>query len=318
LKLRNLEIGVAQDNSCSFELERIFNSAESCNVHIREARTLDSSVQRDTALIDTGGMRMFSAFRGVVSGRGFRLAVVTAAAMVLGSAAWGDPIHDAAMKGDVKKIQSILQSDPKAVSAQDKNGDTPLHLAALHGQDKAVQTLLDGGADPNAKNNYGAFGPTELGQQFAGARTHRDPVVLLNVHGDQVTGATVGYTPLHLAVFSINHKKIVQMLVTKGANVNAQAGSGATPLYFAVMRGQKDDAAFLLDHGANPNLTDAYTTSILDVALQMQYSDLVELLVAKGADVNYQDSGRHRPLFYALAMDDHHPADVLKQHGAHE
>ena len=261
---------------------------------------------------------MLSAFGGVVSGRGLRLVVVTAAAMVLGSAAWGDPIHDAALKGDVKKIQAILQSDPKAVSAQDKNGDTPLHLAALHGQDKAVQVLLDAGADPNVTNHYGAFGPTELGQEFAGAGTHRDPVVLLNVHGDQVTGATVGYTPLHLAEFSVNHKKIVQMLVAKGANVNAQAGSGATPLYFAVMRGQKDDAGFLLDHGANPNLTDAYTTSILDVALQMQYSDLVELLVNKGADVNFQDSSRHRPLTYALMMNDHHPADVLKQHGAHE
>jgi ankyrin repeat protein len=278
----------------------------SWNVHVTEA------------LIDIGGMKMFSAFRRVESGRVLRLAIVTAAAMVMSVAAWGDPIHDAALKGDVKKIQAILLSDPKAVSAQDKNGDTALHLAALHGQDKAVQALLDAGADPNATNHYGAFGPTELGQEFAGANTHRDPVVLLNVHGDQVTGATVGYTPLHLAEFSINHKKIVQMLVAKGANVNAQAGSGATPLYFAVMRGQKDDAEFLLDHGANPNLPDAYTTSILDVALHMQYGSLIELLVAKGADVNYQDNSPHRPLTYALMMDDHHWADFLKQHGAHE
>ncbi len=262
-------------------------------------------------LIDMGGMRMFS-------GRGFRLAVVAAAAMAMGGAAWADPIHDAAAKGDVKKIQSILQADPKAVGAQDKNGDTPLHLAALHGQDKAVQVLLDAGADPNKKNNYGSFGPSELGQEFAGANTHRDPVVLLNVHGDQVSGATNGYTPLHLAVFSINHKKVVQMLVAKGADVNARAGSGATPLYFAVMRGQKDDVEFLLDHGANPNLPDAYTNSILDVALHMQYTSLVEPLVNKGADVNYQDNGPHRPLTYALQMDDHHAADILKAHGAHE
>lgn len=265
---------------------------------------------------------MLSAFRGVVPGRGLRLAVRMSAVLmtmtVLGGIAFADPIHEAAMKGDVKKIQSILAADPKAVGAQDKNGDTPLHLAALHGQDKAVQALLDAGADPNAKNNYGAFGPTELWQEFAGANTHRDPVVLLNVHGDQVSGATVGYTPLHLAVFSINHKKIVQMLVAKGADVNAQAASGATPLYFAVLRGQKDDAEFLLDHGANPNLPDAYTTSILDVALHMQYSGIAELLINKGADVNYQDSGPHRPLTYALQMDDHHVAEILKAHGAHE
>lgn len=261
---------------------------------------------------------MFSAFRGVMSGKGFRLAVVTATAMVLGSAAWGDPIHDAAMKGDVKKIQSILAADPKAVAAQDKNGDTPLHLAALHGQDKAVQALLDAGADVNAKNKYGSFGPSELGDAIAGASSHRDPVALLNVHGDQVSGGTNGYTPLHLAIFSINHKKIVQMLVAKGADVNAQAASGATPLYFAVLRDQKDDEQFLLDHGANPNLADAYKNSILDIALHMQYAALVEPLVTKGADVNFQDGGTHRPLTYALQMDDHKPAELLKAHGAHE
>jgi ankyrin repeat protein len=263
-------------------------------------------------------MKMLSVFRGVVPGRGFRLAVVTAAAMALGSAAWGDPIHDAALKGDLKKVQSILAADPKAVGAKDKNGDTPLHLAALHGQDKVVQALLDAGADVNAKNNYGAFGPNELGQEFAAANNHRDPVVLLNVHGEEVSGAQNGYTPLHMAIFSVNHKKIVQMLVAKGADVNAQASSGATPLYFAVMRDQKDDAQFLLDHGANANLADAYQNSILDVALHMQYGSMVELLVAKGADVNFVDGNRARPMTYALQMDDHHWADFLKQHGAHE
>jgi ankyrin repeat protein len=261
---------------------------------------------------------MFSAFRGVTSGRGFRLAAVAAAAMVLGSAAWADPIHEAATKGDLKKVQAILASDPKAFSAQDKNGDTPLHLAALHGQDKVVQALLDAGADPNAKNHYGAFGPTELANQLATANTHTDPVGLLNVQGNQVTGTMNGYTPLHLAEFSINHKKIVQMLVAKGANVNDQAGSGATPLYFAVLRDQKDDAEFLLAHGANPNLADAYQNSILDLALRMQFGSMIELLVNKGADVNFVDGTPLRPLSYALKMDDHHWAELLKQHGAHE
>jgi ankyrin repeat protein len=261
---------------------------------------------------------MLSAYRGVVFGRGVRLVVVAFAAIALSGLAFGDPIHDAAAKGDLKKVQAMIQADPKAVSAKDKNGDTPLHLAALHGQDKVVQVLLDAGADPNAMNNYGAFGPAELGQEFAAWNTHRDPVVLLNVHGDQVSGGSNGYTPLHMAIFSINHKKIVQMLLAKGADVNARAASGATPLYFAVMRDQKDDAQLLLDHGANVNLADAYQNSILDVALHMQYGSLIELLVIKGADVNFQDGSRSRPLTFAMQMDDHHWADFLKQHGAHE
>jgi uncharacterized protein len=261
---------------------------------------------------------MFAILGGSVAGRGLRLGLVMVAALVLGRGAWADPIHDAAMKGDLKKVQAILAGDPKAVGAKDKNGDTPLHLAALHGQDKVVQALLDAGADVNAKNNYGAFGPTELWQVFSAANAHKDPVVLLNVHGENVRSDSTGYTPLHLAMFSVNHKKIVQMLVAKGADVNAQASSGATPLYFAVIRDQKDDAQLLLDKGANVNLADAYQNSILDVALHMQFGSMVELLVAKGADVNFQDGGRSRPLTIAMGMDDQHWAEFLKAHGAHE
>jgi ankyrin repeat protein len=269
--------------------------------------------------IDSGGkLKMLSTFRGVVFRQGFRLAVLTFAAMALGGVAFADPIHDAAAKGDMKKVQAMIQADPKVVNAKDKNGDTPLHLAALHGQDKVVQALLDAGADPNAKNNYGAFGPTELARQLATMNTHTDPAGLLNVQGNQVSGAVIGYTPLHLAIFSVNHKKIVQMLQAKGADVNAQASSGATPLYFAVLRDQKDDAEFLLAHGANPNLADAYQNSILDLALRMQFGSMIELLVNKGADVNFVDGNRARPMMYALHMDDHHWADLLKAHGAHE
>jgi len=127
-----------------------------------------------------------------------------------------------------------------------------------------------------------------------------------------------GYTPLSLSLFASRHKELVQLLVEKGADVNAMAASGATPLFFAVLRDQKDDVQFLLDHGANVNLADAYGDTILDCALHLQYGSLVQMLVEKGADVNALDQSQHRPLTYALQMDDHKWADYLKKHGAHE
>jgi ankyrin repeat protein len=89
-------------------------------------------------------------------------------------------------------------------------------------------------------------------------------------------------------------------------------------LFFAVLRDQKDEVQFLLDHGANVNLADAYGDTILDCALHLQYGSLVQMLVEKGADVNALDQSQHRPLTYALQMDDHKWADFLKKHGAHE
>jgi hypothetical protein len=45
---------------------------------------------------------------------------------------------------------------------------------------------------------------------------------------------------------------------------------------------------------------------------------MVEYLVNKGADVNAVDQSEHRPLTYALGMTSRRPAEILRQHGAHE
>jgi cytohesin len=227
------------------------------------------------------------------------------------------PIHDAARKGDVSKIKALLQADPKLVSAQDKNGDTPLHVACLHGQLAAAQLLIDSGADVNAKNNYGAFTPGDLGAVFSSSN-HQDPVRLLTVHGVDSRDMKNGYTPLDLCLFASSHKELMELLVAKGADVNAQASSGATPLFFAVLRDQPEDVKFLIAKGSNVNLPDAYGGTILDAALQLQYGSMIQILVDHGADVNAKDQSQQRPLDYASKMDDHKWADFLKKHGAHE
>jgi len=227
------------------------------------------------------------------------------------------PIHDAARKGDVNKIKALLQVDPKLVADQDKNGDTPLHVACLHGQLAAAQVLIDAGADVNAKNSYGAFTPGDLGAVFSSSN-HQDPVSLLTVHGVDSRDMKNGYTPLHLCLFASRHKEIMELLIAKGADVNAQASSGASPLFFAVLRDQPDDVKFLIEKGANVNASDAYGDTILDAALHLQYGSMVQILVDHGADVNAIDQSQRRPLTYAMQMDDHKWADMLKKHGAHE
>jgi len=246
-------------------------------------------------------------------------AVAFAFILLLGgsTAAFCGPIHDAARKGDAKKVKALLAADPKVVNERDSNGDTALHIAALHNQLAVAQALLDAGADVNARNGYGAYTPGDLGGVLYSS-SHKDPVSLLTVHGIDQSDMKNGYTPLHLAEFSVGHRKMVELLVSKGADVNARPASGATPLFFAVLRDQKDDAQFLLDKGANVNTPDAYGTTILDCALQLQYGSLIQLLIDHGADVNAQDQSMTRPLTYALKMDDHRWADLLKKKGAHE
>lgn len=259
--------------------------------------------------------RYIHSFRGL----GPRPLVLIAMAILFGAStvAFCGPIHDAARKGDLKKVKALIAADPKIVNDRDNNGDTPLHQAALHNQLAVAQALVEAGADVNAKNNYGAFTPDDLNGILV-SNNHKDPISLLTVHGVDASDMKNGYTPLHLAEFSVGHKKMIDLLVSKGADVNARAASGATPLFFAILRDQKDDAQYLIEKGANVNTPDAYGDTDLDCALRLQYGSLIQLLLDHGADVNAQDQSMHRPLTYAMGMDDHHWADVLKKRGAHE
>lgn len=245
------------------------------------------------------------------------LAALVLVALASTNLAFCGPIHDAASKGDVNKIKALLQSDPKLVSSKDKLGNTPLHLAAFHGQTAATQALIDAGADVNAKNSYGPYTPGDLWQVLS-SNNHQDPVTLLQVHGVDTRDMANGYTALDLAIFSSRHKEVLNLLLAKGADVNAKASSGASPLFWAVMRDQKDDVKLLLDKGANVNSADAYGTSILDLPLILGWEGLVPILIDKGADVNAQDQSGKRPLTYALGMQNHSSADLLKKKGAHE
>ncbi len=273
-------------------------------------------------------MKTLISFRTSFSRRIVCAGACALGAILLATPAFCGPIQDAARKGDVKKVKELLASDSKLVNDKDKNGDTALHQAALHGQLAVAQVLIDAGANVNAKNNYPPFVPDDLGKEFS-TSNHQDPIILLhsqavnttnelNTQGVTASELKDGYTPLDLAEFAVNHNKMVQLLVAHGADVNARAASGATPLFWAVMRDQKDDVKFLLDHGANPNIPVATGDTILDCAIHLGYQGEVGLLVDKGADVNAEDANKMRPLAYAMQANLDTAISILKKHGAHQ
>ena len=56
------------------------------------------------------------------------------------------------------------------------------------------------------------------------------------------------WTPLHIAA-NKSHKETIELLIAKGADVNAKDKSGNTPLYTAVRRKRTKTAALLRKHG---------------------------------------------------------------------
>jgi uncharacterized protein len=97
-------------------------------------------------------------------------------------------------------------------------------------------------------------------------------------------------TPLTAAVEQ-NNTSAIKELLNKGAKID-ETNSGkwsATPLYWSLHYCKFEAAELLLKKGANANLADSFGLSPLQVAVCCKDLDisLIERLIEKGADINY-------------------------------
>ena len=93
----------------------------------------------------------------------------------------------------------------------------------------------------------------------------------------------MNWTPLHTAVKN-RRRAIVELLVSKGADINAQNGSRQTPLYVAVDTGQKDLAELLISKGADVNIVAGRGENALSLAKKRGNKEIVDLLLKHGAE----------------------------------
>jgi ankyrin repeat protein len=74
-----------------------------------------------------------------------------------------------------------------------------------------------------------------------------------------------------------------KLLVARGAKVNDQDAWGITPMVMAAHSGYRDIVEFLLQHGADPNLTPAGFAA-LHIAILQRDEQMARALLAHGAD----------------------------------
>jgi cytohesin len=90
-------------------------------------------------------------------------------------------------------------------------------------------------------------------------------------------------TPLHIAQCA----SVVEVLVRRGADVNARAQNGWTPLHVQAQEGEDTGALevmeALLAAGADPNLTDNEGNTPIVFAHEREEPEKIELLRAHGA-----------------------------------
>jgi peptidoglycan/LPS O-acetylase OafA/YrhL len=112
-----------------------------------------------------------------------------------------------------------------------------------------------------------------------------------------------GLTPLHSAALT-NRAKAAELLLGRGADVNAGANDGATPLHAAAFVGNEEVVATLLEHGANVNAANhrgetALDHASLDAGTTLYFAKLIQI------PVNEDGLGRRKAAI----------AESLRQHG---
>ena len=93
-----------------------------------------------------------------------------------------------------------------------------------------------------------------------------------------------GISPLHLAA-ALNHTTIAELLISRGADVNARTSAGFTPFHWAAGGDAVDTAPLLIKRGADVNAQTDQGITPLYWAKIMNAPRMVEWLIASGAEV---------------------------------
>ena len=141
------------------------------------------------------------------------------------------------------------------------------------------------------------------------------PPLLENPSYDEVAYCTItnqdradwyDWTPLHFAA-EAGQTDIVEYLIAKGADVNAENIKGETPIQFAADKGHKKVVKLLIEKGADFSL---------HLAARLGDIARVKSSIEDGADVNTKDIGGDTPLHIAAAKGHEEVVKLLIEKGA--
>ncbi len=107
----------------------------------------------------------------------------------------------------------------------------------------------------------------------------------------------------------------VEEALWHGANANAKENKGGTALHEAAFRGYSDVAEVLLKYGADVNATSYGETALYNAAGQGN-TKVAELLLRYGADVNAKDDDGNTALHTAAGEGEADTVELLLKHGA--
>ncbi|MDR2720222.1 MAG: ankyrin repeat domain-containing protein, partial [Nitrososphaerota archaeon] len=166
--------------------------------------------------------------------------------------------------GDITLVRELVASGTD-INYKGKNGSSAVLFAVCGGYVDCVKYLIEAGADVNSSAKY-------------------------------------GITPLYMAANSSCSERgqIVKMLIKAGADLNHKMDLlDHSALHAAASNGYVDCLKYLIEGGANVNLSNTEGVTPLHLAAERGYAEIADMLVKAGANVNAVNNNKDTP--YTLA-----------------
>lgn len=226
-------------------------------------------------------------------------------------------IAEAILHDNRERAMKLIQNgnSPDECSSDPSDPRSSLQLAAMDGDVEIVQMLLKAGS----KVDFCPGKDRESPLYIASFLGHPKVVEILLTHGANPNLANVdGETPLHAAAFQGN-PEIIRMLIVAGAKVNP-FGASESPLHSVISHNSGDHAytaaVALLDAGADINAVDTLGRSVLYVSIWENESKVASVLLEKGAKVNQPAPNFDSEITCAALNDEWDVVELLVKHGA--
>lgn len=209
-------------------------------------------------------------------------------------------LHFAAFNGDVPMLTMLLAHKPN-LDLENYDDNTPLIMAVKGRQLESIRMLVNAGADVNKETGSGS-----TAAHHAAAMGYLDCLRLLVQLGAKTAyPASEAGSLLHWACHSGDVNCVGAMLYEFHVPIDTPDKHGGTALFTALFMKKTEVVEFLLEHGANPNVTiTADGTSALHIAVEHGNTECVRLLCSCGADPNAKNTDGESPLDIATKNSD--------------